>query len=143
MKFSHVLVLTVQIFCILTLMKTGQIFPSNIFLLIAAIIFFLFGVWAAIEMRFRFHFLPALLENSKLITTGPYSIVRHPIYSGTIFLTLIWIINDFTFFRFAIWLILVITLFIKSGMEEEILQGEFEDYKDYQSKTSRLIPFVF
>ena len=36
------------------------------------------------EMGRHFTFHITLLENHKLVTTGPYSIVRHPSYAGTI-----------------------------------------------------------
>jgi len=64
-------------------------------------------------------------------------------YTSAIFITLIWIINDFTYIRLSAWIILVIVLILKTYYEEKILDEEFPEYKIYTSKTKKLIPFLY
>ncbi len=95
------------------------------------------------EMKFRFNIFPQLLKNSLFITSGPYKIVRHPMYTSIIFITLIWIINEFSIIRLMAWLLLIFVLNGKTLYEEKILQKEFPEYYEYQAKTKRLIPFLY
>ena len=122
---------------------TGPIIPSDVILLAAEIIFVLFGMWAMAEMKFRFNIFPSLLNNSSLTASGPYKLVRHPMYTSTIFITLIWMINDFTYIRAFAWILLVIVLCIKTFYEEKILEEEFPEYSNYKNKTKKLIPFLY
>ncbi|MEO8210776.1 MAG: isoprenylcysteine carboxylmethyltransferase family protein [bacterium] len=132
-----------QISSFLILAFTGSIFPSDIILLILGIIFLLFGFWAIAEMKFRFNVLPELLKNSSLVTSGPFKFVRHPIYTSLILITLIWIINDFSFMRLGVWILLFVILNIKLEYEEKILTKQFPEYKDYKRNTNKLIPFIY
>ncbi len=95
------------------------------------------------EMKFRFNILPELLKETSLVTSGPFKLVRHPIYTSIIFITLIWIINDFSFTRLGACVLLVIILNIKLQYEEKILIKEFSEYNNYQTKTKKIIPFVY
>lgn len=132
-----------QVLCIIFLAVTGTVIPSNIILLIFEIVFVLFGLWAMLEMKFRFNIFPELLKNSTLVTSGPFRFVRHPIYSAGVFISLIWIINDFSITRFAVWIFLVIILNIKIYFEEIILSKEFPMYNEYKWKTKKLIPLIY
>ena len=142
-KFVSVCLVTIQVASIMYLAITGSIIPSSAFLLILELLFVLFGLWAMAEMKFRFNIFPSLLNNSSLISSGPYKLVRHPMYTSTIFITLIWIINDFTYIRLSAWIMLVIVLNLKTFYEEKILDEEFPEYKIYKSKTKKLIPFLY
>ncbi len=122
---------------------TGAIIPTDVILLTAEIIFVLFGIWAMAEMKFRFNIFPSLLDNSTLTSSGPYKLVRHPMYTSTILITLIWLINDFTFIRTISWILLVAVLIIKTFYEEKILDEEFPEYSSYKRKTKRIIPFLY
>ena len=57
-------------------------FATSLIVLGAAI-----RIWCFREMGRHFTFHVTLLKNHKLITTGPYNIVRHPSYTGAIFLS--------------------------------------------------------
>jgi len=83
-------------------------------------------------------------EDQKVIDTGLYSIVRHPMYGATVplFLTMPLILGSL--FSFVIFLVypLIIAKRIKS--EEMLLASELEGYFEYQKKVKyRLIPFVW
>ena len=83
-------------------------------------------------------------ENQKVIDTGLYGIVRHPMYAVTIllFLTMPLILGSiFSFFIFLIYPILIAKR-IKN--EEEVLERELDGYSEYKKKVKyRIIPFVW
>lgn len=83
-------------------------------------------------------------ENQKVIDTGLYGIVRHPMYSVTLLLFLSMPIVLGSVYSFLIFLAypLIIAKRIKS--EEEFLEKELSGYREYKQKVKyRLIPFVW
>jgi protein-S-isoprenylcysteine O-methyltransferase Ste14 len=132
-----------QILFIVFLMRTGSVIPSNKVLLFLEIIFAVFGFWGMAAMKFRFSIFPEPLKNSSLVTSGPYKFVRHPIYTSILFITLIWLINDFSLIRCSVWILLIIILNIKSEHEEKILTGKFPGYENYKLKSKKIIPFLY
>ncbi|MGB7539805.1 MAG: isoprenylcysteine carboxylmethyltransferase family protein [Anaerolineales bacterium] len=80
--------------------------------------------------------------DAKLVTTGAYSIVRHPMY--TTGLLVLWLFPILTAGTLAF--DLGITLYILAGseLEERKLTVEYgEEYRKYKAKVARLIPFLF
>ncbi len=83
-------------------------------------------------------------DEQKVVTSGPYSLVRHPMYAGA-FLMLIFAplaLGSWIALPFVLPLILVIM--IRAKEEEKFLQEKLEGYQEYRQKVHyRLIPFVW
>jgi protein-S-isoprenylcysteine O-methyltransferase Ste14 len=107
------------------------------------ILFLLIGIWAMMVMKFNFNISPELIEGTNLKTSGPYGFIRHPMYLSVLGITFSWLLNEWSYFRLIIWLILFIDLILKINFEEKLLNKAFKDFKIYKSKTKKLIPFVF
>ena len=83
-------------------------------------------------------------KNQKVIDTGLYSIVRHPMYSITLvlFLTIPLILGSII--SFVIFLIYPFIISKRINNEEEVLERELEGYIAYKKKVKyRLIPFIW
>ena len=80
----------------------------------------------------------------KVIDTGLYGIVRHPMYTATILLFLSVPLVLGSFFGFAVFLIYPV-LIVKRIMEEEkLLTEELEGYREYRNRVKfRLIPYLW
>lgn len=124
-------------------MINGKVLPENIFLLIAEILLCIAGLWCALLLNKNFSVLPAPVENAKLIKSGPYKYVRHPIYTVVILLALIWIMGKFSLVNFAVFISLIIIFIVKMNYEENFLKKKFPDYEDYVSESKKLIPFIY
>jgi protein-S-isoprenylcysteine O-methyltransferase Ste14 len=77
------------------------------------------------------------------VVTGPYRLVRNPIYSGLIFGAFgyaLWV-NGWLTLGYA--LLLFIFFDIKSRKEERWLAEKFPDYGAYQQRVRKLIPWVY
>ena len=87
--------------------------------------------------------VPHPKENSELVQSGPYDIVRHPIYSGLIFGAFGWalVLNGEATLIYA--LILLIFFDIKSRREEKWLSEKYPEYEAYKRRVKKLIPFVY
>ena len=87
--------------------------------------------------------MPRPKDDSQLMTTGVYSLVRHPIYGGLILLVLGYglVLPSVAGFVFAI----VTFLFFnqKASREEKWLRERYCEYLPYSMQTRKLIPWVF
>ncbi len=83
-------------------------------------------------------------EGQKLIDTGLYGIVRHPMYTATLFLFLSIPLILGSLYAFIIFLIYPFIIAKRLLSEEDFLEKELEGYKEYKSKVRwRLIPFIW
>lgn len=85
------------------------------------------------------------LENtSKLVTTGLYGLIRHPLYASLVYLGFGAFLKQVTPVTILLVVINTTALFITARVEEGEMTAKFgEDYLKYKGKTKRFIPFVF
>ena len=83
-------------------------------------------------------------ENQKVIDTGLYGIVRHPMYSATVILFLSMPLVLGSIISFVVFLAYPLIIAKRIRNEEEVLEEGLEGYKDYKKKVKyRLVPFVW
>ena len=83
-------------------------------------------------------------ENQKVIDTGLYGIVRHPMYSVTLLLFLTIPLILVSIYSFIIFLAYPFIISIRIKNEEKLLEKELEGYREYIKKVKyRLIPFIW
>lgn len=141
MSYIYVII---QIVFIIVIGITGPIVPKNIAILIGEVGGVLLMIWAIWTMRLsHLNILPDLKDNNRLITSGPYQLIRHPMYTAVLLVTLMLVINHLTWWRAGFWLVLIVDLNFKFRYEEKLLLAKYPEYSDYISKTKRLIPFIY
>jgi protein-S-isoprenylcysteine O-methyltransferase Ste14 len=102
-----------------------------------------FAIWARVHIGRNWGTPMTQKDDPELVTSGPYGLVRHPIYSGILVagtgtaVALSWL-----------WLIAVVLAgiyFVYSAtVEERYLTAQFpETYPAYRHTTKMLVPFVF
>ena len=113
----------------------------------AATAVFLFSYLLYAEVLRENAYLSRTIEvqkNQKVVDTGLYGIVRHPMYAATILLFLSMPLVLGSLFSFIIFLIYPAITVKRIKNEEEVLERELEDYSEYKSRVKyRLIPFVW
>ena len=83
-------------------------------------------------------------DNQKVIDTGLYGIVRHPMYAVTIILFLTMPLILGSIISFVIFLIYPFIISKRISNEEKVLERELNGYKEYKKKVKyRLIPFIW
>lgn len=83
-------------------------------------------------------------ENQKVIDTGLYGIVRHPMYTATLILFLSMPLILGSLYSFVIFLSYPFIIAKRIKHEEELLEKELIGYKEYKQKVRyRLIPFIW
>lgn len=83
-------------------------------------------------------------EEQKVINTGLYGLVRHPMYSATIILFLTMPLVLGSLIAFLVFLPYPIMIIKRLKNEEQVLSKELTGYTEYQKKVRyRLIPYIW
>ena len=119
---------------------------SNWFVIVFSLVF-LFGYGMYAEVLRENTYLSRTVEvqeNQKIIDTGLYGIVRHPMYTATIlmFLSIPLILGSLI--SFVIFLFYPVIIIMRIRNEEKILEEGLSGYTEYQKKVKyRLLPFIW
>ena len=118
----------------------------NIVVIVASIIFLLSYILYAEVLREN-TFLSRTIKvqkEQKVIDTGLYKLVRHPMYFTTLFLFLSMPLILGSVISFIIFLIYPFIIIKRIKNEEKVLEKELDGYKEYKKKVKyRLIPFIW
>jgi protein-S-isoprenylcysteine O-methyltransferase Ste14 len=87
--------------------------------------------------------LPYPKDGAGLIQTGPFALVRHPMYGGGLILGLGWALYVHGWLTLVYVVALFVFLDVKSRREEKWLTERFPTYSTYQKRVRKLIPFVY
>jgi protein-S-isoprenylcysteine O-methyltransferase Ste14 len=103
-----------------------------------------FALWARLYLGSQWDAYISLRLDHKLVRTGPYSIVRHPIYSGFM-LALLGSFVNFGHLRSLIAAAMITLAWIyKSGLEEAFMKDHFgTEYDQYCHDVKRLVPMIW
>lgn len=118
----------------------------NIVVIIASIILII-SYLVYVEVLRENAFLSRTIEiqkNQKLIDTGLYGIVRHPMYATTIFLFLSIPLVLGSLISFILFLLYPFIIIKRINNEEQFLEKELKGYKEYKKKVKyKMIPFIW
>jgi len=100
-------------------------------------------VWAMNVNRFAAHTV-RVETGQKVICTGPYALVRHPLYAGSVVLWLFTPLALGSWVALPFFVLLLPFYVIRLLNEEKVLRVQLPGYTEYcQHTRSRLIPFVW
>jgi protein-S-isoprenylcysteine O-methyltransferase Ste14 len=104
---------------------------------------FAFAWWARIHLGRLWSAFVTRKADHHIVDTGPYGIVRHPIYTGIILAASATAILKGTVFAIAGALLATLGFWIKARLEESFLRAELgaEVYDAYQRRVPMLVPF--
>ena len=126
--------------------RFSWIMIPNIVVIIASILFVVSYILYAEVLREN-TFLSRTIkvqENQKVVDTGLYGIVRHPMYSVTLILFLSMPLILGSLISFIIFLAYPFIIAKRILNEEKVLEKDLKGYKQYEKKVKyRLIPFIW
>lgn len=118
----------------------------NFIKIIASVIFLLSYILYAEVMRENAYLSRVIKveKNQKVVDTGLYGIIRHPMYTATIFMFLMIPIILGSLISFIIFLAYPFIIAVRINNEEQVLEKELQGYIEYKEKVKyRLIPFMW
>jgi protein-S-isoprenylcysteine O-methyltransferase Ste14 len=102
-----------------------------------------FAVWARAHLGRNWSGTVTVKEDHELIRTGPYGIVRHPIYTGLLFAILGSTVAFGEWRGLLAFGLLTIAFLFKLRREERFMSESFpNDYARYRVEVPALIPFI-
>jgi protein-S-isoprenylcysteine O-methyltransferase Ste14 len=144
MKITALLVYLQLLLMILFFIATPPL-AQNMILFIIELFAIALGAWAIVHMVFnsRFSGRPEPAQSARLLSTGPFTYIRNPMYSAVLLWTGTLLLDYFTLLRLTIFVLLAVVLLKKISIEENLLPEKFKGYAAYKSRTRRLIPFIY
>jgi protein-S-isoprenylcysteine O-methyltransferase Ste14 len=83
-------------------------------------------------------------NTTKIVSTGLYRFIRHPLYASLLFLGTGAFLKSVTWESSLFAAVNALALFITANMEEREMVERFgEEYRDYMKRTKMFVPFVF
>jgi protein-S-isoprenylcysteine O-methyltransferase Ste14 len=119
-----------------TFSTNGMLVTGNLIGLVGMI----FSIISLAILGRSFGILP---EARELVTHGPYRLIRHPLYFGEVLMVtgiLLPILSWITLLMFAGYILLQVW---RTFNEEQALEIVFPEYRQYQERTRRLIPYIW
>lgn len=103
-----------------------------------------FAIWARIHIGRYWSASVALKDSHKLIRTGPYARIRHPIYTGILLAIAGEVIALGTYVALLALAIITAGLWLKARKEENLLAGEFGPaFEEHRRNTGFFLPKLF
>lgn len=85
-----------------------------------------------------------LQDGHHVVDSGPYALVRHPIYTAVLTMYLGTTLAFFTWWTVLAYAVILVAHLVKTAVEDQFLEKELSGYAEYQTKVRyRLIPFVW
>ncbi len=101
------------------------------------------AIWARRHLGGNWSGVPALKEGHTLVTTGPYSVVRHPIYTGIVTGLIGSAMVLGTYGSLVAICLSALLVAVRVRQEEGLLREHFgEEYEDYRKKSKTIIPWL-
>jgi protein-S-isoprenylcysteine O-methyltransferase Ste14 len=99
-----------------------------------------FAIYTLAFLGDSFSLMP---EARRLVTSGPYSVIRHPLYLGEELPLIGLVILNFSGATLAFLLLQMACQVYRMRFEEEVLTATFPEYLIYKSRTFRLLPGIY
>ena len=100
-------------------------------------------VWARITFGLRSFHATADPTEGGLVTTGPYRIVRHPIYAAVCLFALAGALANISFIAAGLAIVVFTGALARILAEEHLLLQRYPEYAHYAARTKRMLPYVF
>jgi protein-S-isoprenylcysteine O-methyltransferase Ste14 len=148
-KLPLTLAMVTLIGLILGIFQIGTIpyAKDNMTLRLIGLIFYLFfswlQIWAYRTMGESYSQEIVILKNHKLVTSGPFKLIRHPQYLSQILMDLGAGIATLSYIVIPIAIIQIPFVILRANLEEKLLAKHLKnDFAEYKSKSGFMIPFI-
>lgn len=132
-----------NLLALLWLLFSGQLLSRSPYAIVVQVLAVALSFWARRAFpagQFSVHPEP---KEPRLIETGPYRWLRHPMYTSVQAIVWSGVLQHRTPLNFAIAGVTLIAVIVRIVDEEKALVANIPGYADYARRTKRIVPFVF
>jgi protein-S-isoprenylcysteine O-methyltransferase Ste14 len=128
---------------IVTLIVEGDVQSTSPAVLAGQIAAIALVAWSRASFPRAYFATGAAPRGDTLITTGPYGVLRHPIYAGALLFFWSTVLGHWSLLNGGIAMVVTGTIIVRIRVEEALLRARFPTYEAYAQRTRRIIPFVW
>jgi protein-S-isoprenylcysteine O-methyltransferase Ste14 len=132
----------ILVFALVSLVVEGSILAIGIGLIAIQILAIMLMVWARITFGRRSFHSAANPTEGGLVTTGPYTFIRHPIYASILYFLWAGVFSHLSVFNLLFALIGTVGVSVRIYAEERLIILQYPEYSAYAARTKRIIPFL-
>ncbi len=138
-----ILGLVVMIGALIGLYKIGVLLTAHPIAIALQLMAVALMVWARVTFGRRSFHAAANPTAGGLVTTGPYRIIRHPIYTAACLFGWGPIVVHRSLVSVALGILLLLGALIRMICEEQLIKQKYPEYVEYAKVTKRMVPFLF
>jgi len=138
-----ILGLVVMIGALIGLYKVGVLFTAQPIAIALQLMAVALMVWARVTFGRRSFHAAANPTAGGLVTTGPYRIIRHPIYTAACLFGWGPIAVHRSLVSVALGILLLLGALMRMICEEQLVKQRYPEYVEYAKVTKRMVPFLF
>jgi protein-S-isoprenylcysteine O-methyltransferase Ste14 len=143
LKVISILGLIVMIGALVGLYEIGVLFTPQPIAIALQLIAIALMVWARVTFGRRSFHAAANPTSGGLVTTGPYRIIRHPIYTAACLFGWGPIIAHWSLASVALGILLLLGALVRMICEEQLVKQKYPEYIEYARLTKRMVPYLF
>jgi protein-S-isoprenylcysteine O-methyltransferase Ste14 len=106
------------------------------------LIFSWMQVWAYRTLGENYSQEIVILKNHRLVTSGPFRIIRHPQYLSQILMDLGAGIATLSYIVIPLAVIQIPFVIMRANLEEKLLEKHLKEFSEYKNKSGFMIPFI-
>jgi len=138
-----ILGLVVMIGALIGLYKIGVLLTAQPIAIALQLMAVALMVWARVTFGSRSFHAAANPTAGGLVTTGPYRIIRHPIYTAACLFGWGLIVVHSSLASVALGILLLLGAFMRMICEEQLVKQKYPEYIEYAKVTKRMVPYLF
>lgn len=143
LKLISILGVVVMIGALVGLYKIGVLFTAQPIAIALQLIAIALMVWARVTFGRRSFHAAANPTAGGLVTTGPYRIIRHPIYTAACLFGWGSIVTYWSLVSVAFGILLLLGALLRMICEEQLIKQKYPEYVEYAKVTKRMVPYLF
>ena len=143
LKLISILGLVVMIAALIGLYKIGVLLTAQPIAIALQLMAVALMVWARVTFGRRSFHAAANPTAGGLVTTGPYRVIRHPIYTAACLFGWAAIVVHLSLASVALGILMLLGALMRMICEEQLVKQKYPEYVEYAKVTKRMIPYLF